>query len=618
MSSIILGMHYDLGQRELYEDRVDVQTVQTAGGLQLAVALVADGVGGENKGERAAQLAKDAIISYLRQGQETNVPALLTQAVQYANQLIHQEVKDSGNASTTLALAVIAPGNTLFIANVGDSRIYLCRNNKLTQLTIDHNFATIMPWQNKLSPEVARQHPRADVLMRALGPKADVVVDTGFYVGTTDYRTAGERGLNGLPLKEGDAILVCSDGLIKLSPQTKQPYATEEEIVQVLTTQEGEKAARSLVSFALGRNADDNVSAGVLQMPDPSRHRRALAPLYRWGAIGLVAALVVIGLIAFLLNRQATGQVEEAQAASAAQQTVAAETAIASNITATAINQHAAQTATANAANTSITATANAINFSGTATAQNEAIKVTETAIALAEIAQETKAAEDTLCVRIENYNLNILSPDPTFSPALPVMQVQGNPALSINVTWQVENNGLCPWYNVRLRSLNTQAIYEPLDLGDIRPGTSTHITIKYRPPQFTNDLNDEWVFVVQSPGGDLPLLDLPHLILKKEGWYFIVTPTPTITNTPSPSPTLTNTPKQSENNSNSATNTPKPPTNTPKPPTNTPKPPTNTPEPPTNTPEPPTNTPEPPTNTPEPIVEGTAQPTPEATTVKP
>lgn len=394
MSSIILGMHYDLGQRELYEDRVDVQTVQTAGGLQLAVALVADGVGGENKGERAAQLAKDAIISYLRQGQETNVPALLTQAVQYANQLIHQEVKDSGNASTTLALAVIAPGNTLFIANVGDSRIYLCRNNKLTQLTIDHNFATIMPWQNKLSPEVARQHPRADVLMRALGPKADVVVDTGFYVGTTDYRTAGERGLNGLPLKEGDAILVCSDGLIKLSPQTKQPYATEEEIVQVLTTQEGEKAARSLVSFALGRNADDNVSAGVLQMPDPSRHRRALAPLYRWGAIGLVAALVVIGLIAFWFSSQAADQVEFAQATTEAQQTASAATSQASEAKATQDAQVNAAEATVNAQHVAATATADAIVLNQAVADQEQKINQTATAQAQEAIAQSTQTAE--------------------------------------------------------------------------------------------------------------------------------------------------------------------------------------------------------------------------------
>lgn len=541
MSSIILGMHYDLGQRELYEDRVDVQTVQTAGGLQLAVALVADGVGGENKGERAAQLAKDAIISYLRQGQETNVPALLTQAVQYANQLIHQEVKDSGNASTTLALAVIAPGNTLFIANVGDSRIYLCRNNKLTQLTIDHNFATIMPWQNKLSPEVARQHPRADVLMRALGPKADVVVDTGFYVGTTDYRTAGERGLNGLPLKEGDAILVCSDGLIKLSPQTKQPYATEEEIVQVLTTQEGEKAARSLVSFALGRNADDNVSAGVLQMPDPSRHRRALAPLYRWGAIGLVAALVVIGLIAFWFSSQAADQVEFAQATTEAQQTASAATSQASEAKATQDAQVNAAEATVNAQHVAATATADAIVLNQAVADQEQKINQTATAQAQEAIAQSTQTAEENLCIRIDRYTFEIIENEPILQPAPPYTHVAGGQLPRINATWKLRNTGECTWHNVRLRPLNANEP-QPLDLFEVQAGEEVDVTLNFDSPNGLQNVAEEWVLVVSSEGGDLTLFDQPHLVLNVNNWIFIVTPT--LTPTPIPTPTDTPTPE--------------------------------------------------------------------------
>ncbi|MCA9994778.1 MAG: serine/threonine-protein phosphatase, partial [Anaerolineales bacterium] len=520
MSSIILGMHYDLGQRELYEDRVDVQTVQTAGGLQLAVALVADGVGGENKGERAAQLAKDGVISYLRQGQETNVPALLSQAVQYANQLIHQEVKDSGNASTTLALAVIAPGNTLFIANVGDSRIYLCRNNKLTQLTIDHNFATIMPWQNKLSPEVARQHPRADVLMRALGPKADVVVDTGFYVGTTDYRTAGERGLNGLPLKEGDAILVCSDGLIKLSPQTKQPYATEEEIVQVLTTQEGEKAARSLVSFALGRNADDNVSAGVLQMPDPSRHRRALAPLHRWGAIGLLAALVVIGLVSSSLNRQAATRIAAVEATAVSEQVTITAIAQMEQTTATALAQNQAAQATQSAA----TATAEAQVQAKDAQATQSAATATAEAAAEAQAQAAAEAAAEALCNSKEGYRYEVIN-GPVLNPPAPVTVNRNAPnPPSFSASWQLTIGGSCGWHNVRVRSANDNTLFAPLLEGNQQPplvsvGETITLTIPFDSAEAARDsIEDSWTIILAV--NDLELaVEVPLTIDNVEKW---------------------------------------------------------------------------------------------------
>ena len=543
MSSIITGMHYDIGGREIYEDRVDAQTLQTAGGLQLAIAIVADGVGGENKGERAAQLAKDAVFNYLRQGKETNIPTLLTQAIQYANQTIHQEVKDTGGASTTLAMAAVTPDNTLFIANVGDSRIYLCRNNKLTQLTIDHNFATIMPWQNKLSPEAARQHPRADVLMRALGPKPDVPVDTGFYVGTTDPRTAGERGQAGLPLKEGDAVLVCSDGLIKMAPQTGQPYATSEEIIQVLTTQEGEKAARSLVSFALGRNADDNVSAAVLQMPDSSRHRRALAPLYRWGAIGLVVVLVLIGLIAFWFNRQAKIEVEAIGAAATAEQVAIAATTQIEQTTATAVAQ-VTETAVA----------AQAATAAAEATAQNQVAQAAQAAAAAtAEIAATAQAeaaataAAEALCNGADLYQYEQIR-GPELMPPPPVSLVRNAPnPPEFSASWQLTNTGSCDWHNVRVRSINTNQFARHELVGKTQADivaigeTITLILHFDTPAEAAESQEDSWEIVLSVNGLELGLAET--LQIGGEKWVTIKAPTavPTPTSLPptaTPEPT--------------------------------------------------------------------------------
>ena len=85
ISEIFHGVHFDIGNRELYEDRVASLHITTAGGLNLDVAIVADGVGGENKGERAAQIALDTTIAHIRESQETSVPAVLKEAAVAAN-----------------------------------------------------------------------------------------------------------------------------------------------------------------------------------------------------------------------------------------------------------------------------------------------------------------------------------------------------------------------------------------------------------------------------------------------------------------------------------------------------------------------------------------------------
>jgi PPM family protein phosphatase len=304
MTEIIRGFHLDIGGREVLEDRVDVQEFRTPGNLSLLVAVVADGVGGENKGERAAQLAIDSLFQTMRGSSETDVPTFLSKAVFAANQAVHHIAQATGGASTTLAVAAIHEGSRLYIANVGDSRVYLCRDQELTQLTMDHTFANMMPLQGKMSREEAQANPRAEALMRAIGPRPNIPVDIGFYVNTTDPQVAISRGKEGLALREGDSILVCSDGLIKNSRVNGQPLTTPQEIVRVLNTQEGEKAARSLVSFALGRDADDNVSAAVMQMPDSARARMAKRPYYIIGGVALTLFLVTAVIVWFLLQNQ--------------------------------------------------------------------------------------------------------------------------------------------------------------------------------------------------------------------------------------------------------------------------------------------------------------------------
>ena len=545
-SEIITGYHHDIGGREVYEDRVKAQKVQTAGELDLAVAVVADGVGGRDKGERASQLAIDAVFKAIEDSTEADVPSILHKAAKVANRAVHQETQKYEGTSTTLVMAAILNGERLFIANVGDSRVYLCRKDKVTQLTIDHTFANMMPMNNKMSWELARENPRADVVMRALGPKGDVPVDLGFYVGTTDMNTANSRGRKGLPLEPGDSILVCSDGLIK-EDRNGQPFITHEEITRVVNSQEGDVAARSLVSFALGRDADDNVSAALLQTHDPSRQRRAfLANPRTIAAIAGVIALLIIIIVGVLLSSNASTQVANADATRAVQAAIEA-----SNLQATSTS--AATTATAEAINLNEqlevegitreagvigTATANAATLEADTIAENTRIAATATQLALAGICNSTTA-----------YNF-VVSDKPQLQPNPTYVHVIGNPFPRIEATWTLTNTGQCPLRAFQLRSLQNSNEFAALSeevSPNIASGDTTEIIVTFPQPGSVQDLDEEWIVVVESDSGTFSLFDQAHFVLQpEEPWIRLENPTPTFTPTPLPTDTPEPTPSNS------------------------------------------------------------------------
>lgn len=278
MANIHLGSDSNPGGRKYNEDRCGVDHLVTRSGLRLDVAVVCDGVGGEEHGERAAQLAVDTVLGSLRSSQETEIPRLITAVVRAANAAVVAETERLGGRqamASTLVLALIVDGQTLHIANVGDSRIYLCRDGTFQQLTCDHTFANVMVWLGKLTPEAAASNPDAGKVMRALGLHPALQVDQGVYLGTTDYGEANGRGRAGIPLQTGDSVLLCSDGLMKNAPSTGQPLITADEITHTVQTYEGQAAAQALISTALGRipvgDPADNISVAVLQTEDPAR-----------------------------------------------------------------------------------------------------------------------------------------------------------------------------------------------------------------------------------------------------------------------------------------------------------------------------------------------------------
>ena len=195
---------------------------------------VADGMGGAKAGEVAAQVAVDSVA---RLGPAADAEEVRT-AIEGANRAIRRIARDDADKSgmgTTMTAAMLRDGR-LDVVHVGDSRAYLWRGATLTQVTEDHSVVAELVRRGSITPEEAEHHPHRNVITRALGAEAEVSAD-----------------LMSADLREGDVVLVCSDGL--------SSYVSEAAIAEVLagaTTLA--EAARGLVARANEAGGADNVT----------------------------------------------------------------------------------------------------------------------------------------------------------------------------------------------------------------------------------------------------------------------------------------------------------------------------------------------------------------------
>lgn len=170
---------------------------------QFIAACVIDGVGGYEGGEVAASLAHDTILSYL-QNPVDDIDEALKEALNKANEAIYSEKRQGkGNEHMacvlTLALANLR-SNKLYFAHVGDTRLYLLRDDTLVKITKDHSFVGFLEDTGRLSEEAAMRHPKRNEINKALG--------FDLHISSKDYIETGES-----PFLPGDIILLCSDGL---------------------------------------------------------------------------------------------------------------------------------------------------------------------------------------------------------------------------------------------------------------------------------------------------------------------------------------------------------------------------------------------------------------------
>lgn len=231
----------DIGKRrEMNQDYVF--TSETAVGNLPNLFLVADGMGGHKAGEYASRFTVDTIVESVKASKETEPVAIMKEAVTKANELLIEEARADEKKSgmgTTIVVATIL-GKKLYVANVGDSRLYLV-NREISQITRDHSLVEEMVRLGEMDKAEAKDHPDKNVITRAIGAIPDVAID--FFE---------------VELEEEDTVLMCSDGLTNM--------IEDEDIKKIILTQRdiAEKAEK-LVMTANENGGKDNITVVVIE-----------------------------------------------------------------------------------------------------------------------------------------------------------------------------------------------------------------------------------------------------------------------------------------------------------------------------------------------------------------
>ncbi len=241
------------------EDRYAVVRLD-CNGTPGVLALVADGVGGHAAGEVASQMVVDEIAREVQADPCANPARALPQMAVRAGRAVFERAREDPELqgmATTLAGAWLV-GRRLYTVTIGDSRIYMRRDGKTFQASIDHTWVQDAIDSKLLTPAQARIHPNAHVLRRHLGGKLDPEPDQRLRL-DAGGETPGSAEHQGMTLEAGDALVLCSDGLSDL--------VKEEEIGRALRHNKLERTIHELIELARSRGGHDNITIVALRIP---------------------------------------------------------------------------------------------------------------------------------------------------------------------------------------------------------------------------------------------------------------------------------------------------------------------------------------------------------------
>ncbi|MDD6440077.1 MAG: Stp1/IreP family PP2C-type Ser/Thr phosphatase [Lachnospiraceae bacterium] len=211
-----------------------------------SLLIVADGMGGHAAGDLASRVCVETMVSSIEGSGQTETIPILAEAVQKANRAVLKKAAEKpeyAGMGTTIVAAVI-DGNTLYVANVGDSRLYLIDDDRIDQITLDHSLVAEMVRSGRISPEQMRNHPEKNIITRAVGGEENVEADF-FDVG----------------LHKGDVVLLCSDGLTNM--------VEDEQIFRIIRREKTLRdAGQKLISAANSAGGRDNISVVLTRLTD--------------------------------------------------------------------------------------------------------------------------------------------------------------------------------------------------------------------------------------------------------------------------------------------------------------------------------------------------------------
>ncbi len=199
--------------------------------------VVADGMGGHSAGDYASLCTVKTIEREVMLSEDTEPVRIMKEAIEAANTEVYRKALEdaaySGMGTTVVAGCVI--DDILYVANVGDSRLYII-NDEVMQITKDHSLVEEMVRSGELSKDEAKSHPDKNIITRAVGVLDDIDID--FFE---------------VDLREGDILLLCSDGLTNM--------VEEDEIFKIVNESEDlEGCADRLIKMANHNGGKDNVT----------------------------------------------------------------------------------------------------------------------------------------------------------------------------------------------------------------------------------------------------------------------------------------------------------------------------------------------------------------------
>lgn len=209
--------------------------------------VVADGMGGHVAGEIASSLGASTIQEHIQKiKQPSDWEQVLKEAIDLANCIVYQmsQAKSECQGMGTTVTAVYAEGTEIFWSHVGDSRLYLIRDNMLRQITSDHSLVWELVQSGSITSEEALVHPHRNVLTRAVGTSDNICIDSGKFV-----------------WQPGDSLLLCTDGLTNM--------LNEEAILNICTLLDNPQTiVNTLVEQAKEAGGYDNITVILVQYKD--------------------------------------------------------------------------------------------------------------------------------------------------------------------------------------------------------------------------------------------------------------------------------------------------------------------------------------------------------------